>query len=86
MPDWRRRKDCIPAGIKSQGNPEIASTTTASFSPAPNMSTNPPCSLRPMKIVKQADMLMDQAQVLYERYEDTMEPTDRTVAEDSMIM
>jgi hypothetical protein len=39
-----------------------------------------------MKIVKQADMLMDQAQGLYGKYEDFMEPTDRTVASDSLIM
>jgi len=39
-----------------------------------------------MEIVKQADRLMDQAQVLYEKYEDIMEPTDRTVAEDRMII
>ena len=42
--------------------------------------------MRSMEIVKQADRLMDQAQVLYEKYEDIMEPTDRTVAEDRMIM
>jgi hypothetical protein len=39
-----------------------------------------------MKIVKQADVIMDQARGLYEEFEDTMEPTDRTVASDSIIM
>lgn len=39
-----------------------------------------------MKIVKQADMIMDQAQVLYEKFEDIMEPADRTVVESQMDM
>jgi hypothetical protein len=47
--------------------------------------TNSPCPFTPMKIVEQADRVMDEAHVLYERYEDIMEPTDRTVAEDRMI-
>jgi hypothetical protein len=39
-----------------------------------------------MKIVKQADVIMDQARGLYEEFEDTMEPTDRIVASDSIII
>lgn len=48
--------------------------------------TDAPCSLRPMKIVEQADRLMNQAQVLYEKYEHIIGPTDRTVAEGKMTI
>ena len=39
-----------------------------------------------MKIVEQADRLMDEAQVLYEKHKPIMKPMDRTVAEDRMTM
>ena len=41
-------------------------------------------SLRPTKIVEQADGLMHHARVLYENYEHIMRPIDRTLAEDRM--
>ncbi|KAN0137460.1 hypothetical protein V8E53_004905 [Lactarius tabidus] len=43
-----------------------------------------PSSLRPMKTVEQADVLMQHAHVLYEQYEHVMTPIDRTLAEDRM--
>ena len=50
------------------------------------MSTNPLCPLRPMKIVKQGDRLLKEAQGLYEDNEDSMQSPDRTVAKDSITM
>ncbi|KAH9035117.1 hypothetical protein EDB83DRAFT_2318804 [Lactarius deliciosus] len=44
-----------------------------------------PFSLRPMKIVEQANRLMQRAQVLYEEHENIMEPKDREEAKDRMI-
>ena len=37
-----------------------------------------------MKIVEQANRLMQHAQVLYERHENIIEPEDREVAKDRM--
>lgn len=39
-----------------------------------------------MKIVKQGDRLLKEAQGLYEENEDSMQSPDRTVAKDSIIM
>lgn len=39
-----------------------------------------------MKIVEQADQLMQEAQVLYVQYKDIMTPLDRTSAEDKMTL
>ncbi|KAH9014222.1 hypothetical protein EDB85DRAFT_2030382 [Lactarius pseudohatsudake] len=44
-----------------------------------------PFSLRPMKVVEQANRLMQRAQVLYEEHENIMEPKDREEAKDRMI-
>jgi hypothetical protein len=43
-----------------------------------------PFALRPMKIVDQANRLMQRAQVLYEKHENIMEPKDREVVEHRM--
>ncbi|KAI9432588.1 hypothetical protein H4582DRAFT_2061666 [Lactarius indigo] len=45
-----------------------------------------PFSLRPTKILENADKLMEHARALYENYEHVMKPIDRTVAEDKMTM
>ena len=39
-----------------------------------------------MKIVEQADRVMVEAEVLLAKHEDTMEPRDRTVAEDTVTL
>ena len=41
-------------------------------------------SLRPIKLVEQANKLMQRAHVLYEENECIMEPKDREVAKDKM--
>ncbi|KAH9045917.1 hypothetical protein EDB83DRAFT_2523529 [Lactarius deliciosus] len=43
-------------------------------------------SLRPTKILENADRLMEHARALYENYEQIMKPIDRTVAEDKMTL
>ncbi|KAI9447455.1 hypothetical protein H4582DRAFT_2051211 [Lactarius indigo] len=43
-----------------------------------------PFSLRPMKVVEQANRLMQNAQFLYEEHENIMGPKDRKVAKDRM--
>jgi hypothetical protein len=43
-----------------------------------------PFSLRPMKIMEQANRLMQRAQALYEDNKDIMKPKDREVAKDKM--
>ena len=45
-----------------------------------------PFSLRPAKILKKADKLMEHARALYENYKQIMKPIDRTVAEDKMTL
>jgi hypothetical protein len=45
-----------------------------------------PFSLRPAKILENADKLMEHARALYENYEQIMKPIDRTVAEDKMTL
>ena len=52
-------------------------------SPVP---TTSPCPFRPMKTVKEADRVMNEAQVLYKKYEHIMEPGDRIVAGDRMTL
>ncbi|KAH8982625.1 hypothetical protein EDB86DRAFT_3085993 [Lactarius hatsudake] len=42
-------------------------------------------SLRPTKILREADKLMEHARALYENYEQIMKPVDRTVAKDKMV-
>ncbi|KAH9166413.1 hypothetical protein EDB89DRAFT_1910730 [Lactarius sanguifluus] len=41
-------------------------------------------SLRPTKILDEADRLMEHTRALYEKHEQIMNPIDRTVAEDKM--
>ena len=43
-----------------------------------------PRSLRPMKIMEQANRLMQRAQALYEENKDIMKPQDREEAKDKM--
>lgn len=43
-----------------------------------------PFSLRPVKIMEQANRLMQRAQALYEENKDVMKPKDREVAKDKM--
>ena len=43
-----------------------------------------PFSLRPIKLVEQANKLMQRAQALYEENECIMKPKDREVAKDKM--
>jgi hypothetical protein len=45
-----------------------------------------PFSLRPAKILENADKLMEHAQALYENYQQIMKPIDRTLAEDKMTL
>ncbi|KAI9451016.1 hypothetical protein BJY52DRAFT_1226895 [Lactarius psammicola] len=47
-------------------------------------STIAPFSFGPMKIVEQANRLIQHAQVLYEKHQDIIEPKDREVAKDRM--
>jgi len=44
------------------------------------------CSFRPTKTVEQADGLMGQAQLLYEKYKHIINPIDRTVVEGKMAL
>jgi hypothetical protein len=46
--------------------------------------TDPPFSLRPARILENADKLMEHARALYENHEQIMKPIDRTVAEDKI--
>jgi hypothetical protein len=39
-----------------------------------------------MKLIERVDVLMQQAEVLYEQYEHWMKPDDRILAEDRMTM
>ena len=41
---------------------------------------------RSMKLIERADVLMQQAQMLYELHEHWMKPDDRILAEDCMTM
>ncbi|KAH8989502.1 hypothetical protein EDB86DRAFT_3080947 [Lactarius hatsudake] len=50
----------------------------------PHTRIGEPDDLRPTKILKEADKLMEQARALYENHEQIMKPIDRTVAEDKM--
>lgn len=43
-------------------------------------------TLRPAKILANADKLMEHARALYENYKQIMKPIDRTVAEDKMTL
>ncbi|KAH8982632.1 hypothetical protein EDB86DRAFT_3082086 [Lactarius hatsudake] len=49
-------------------------------------STDTRCPLIPTQIVRKADKLMNQAQILYEEYEHIIRPRDRTVAESRMAI
>jgi hypothetical protein len=39
-----------------------------------------------MKLIERADVLMQQAQILYDQHEHWMKPDDRILAEDRMTM
>ena len=43
-----------------------------------------PFALRPMKIIEQANRLMQRAEVLFKQHENIMKPKDREVAEHKM--
>ncbi|KAH9014223.1 hypothetical protein EDB85DRAFT_2157580 [Lactarius pseudohatsudake] len=49
-------------------------------------STDTRCPLIPTQIVRKADKLMNQAQILYEEYEHIIRSRDRTVAESRMAI
>ena len=48
--------------------------------------TDAPFSLRPTKLLENADKLMEHARALYENYEQIIKPTDRVMAEDRMTL
>ncbi|KAH8987540.1 hypothetical protein EDB86DRAFT_3245749 [Lactarius hatsudake] len=52
----------------------------------PSAIIDAPFSLRPTKILENADKLMEHTRALYENYEQIMKPIDRTVAEDKMTL
>ncbi|KAH9015028.1 hypothetical protein EDB84DRAFT_1582292 [Lactarius hengduanensis] len=52
----------------------------------PSAIIDAPFSLRPTKILENADKLMEHTRALYETYEQIMKPIDRTVAEDKMTL
>lgn len=45
-----------------------------------------PFSLRPTKILENADKVMEHARALYENYEQVIKPVDRAMAEDRMTL
>ena len=58
---------------------------TVTYPPSHDMHTIiAPFALRPIKIVEQANRLMQHAHNLYEKHEDIMQPEDRKVAEHRM--
>ena len=49
-------------------------------------SVEAPCSMRPARILENADKLMEQARELYENYKPIIKPVDRAMAEDRMTL
>ena len=76
--------DGIPPFINQE--PITSTITVPSHNMHTSAFTDPPFSLRPAKILENADKFMEQARALYDNYEQIINPIDRTLAQDKMTL